>query len=307
MAFKIRGPESVDQGIKHVAVEQIDKAIQEIESDEIDQEKTVHQVRKRCKKMRGLVRLVRPDSEAVYKNENRRFRNAAKSLSHARDAQVIVETYGLLLDHYGEEIDSERFSPIYEALLVRSQQVTEHEVNIEDRLNDFLDEMQQAYKRVEGWELSPDVSASILKGIKKTYKRGRRAMKHAYNKQDATQFHQWRKRVKYHWYHMRLLERLWPKQLKQRAEEVKRLSEYLGDDHDLAMLHATLINEVQSPCNGPLVAELIDLISKWQVELRSKAKSLGMRIYAESPKLFMRRIESYWNAWLTESGALHNN
>jgi hypothetical protein len=38
-------------------------------------------------------------------------------------------------------------------------------------------------------------------------------------------------------------------------------------------------------------------ISERQDELADKAISLGHRTYAEKPKAFVRRLQSYWQAW----------
>ena len=70
MAFQILADESVEEAVQRIVREQIDKAIDEINDRELDRHETVHQVRKRCKKIRGLIRLVRPQLEDTYDREN---------------------------------------------------------------------------------------------------------------------------------------------------------------------------------------------------------------------------------------------
>jgi hypothetical protein len=50
----------VQDGVRRIAVDQIDAAIAELDDKALDVHETVHQIRKRCKKLRGLIRLVRP-------------------------------------------------------------------------------------------------------------------------------------------------------------------------------------------------------------------------------------------------------
>jgi hypothetical protein len=51
---------------------------------------------------------------------------------------------------------------------------------------------------------------------------------------DDARFHTWRRRVKDHWYHMRLLEHL-NATAHARARRLTRLEAWLGDDHNLVL------------------------------------------------------------------------
>ena len=60
---------------------------------------------------------------------------------------------------------------------------------------------------------------------------------------DAEDLHELRKRVKDHWYHVRLLRAAWPPVMTAWADEAHVLAEQLGDDHDLSVLAAVLTGE----------------------------------------------------------------
>ena len=92
-----RDVERIDEAVRQIAAEQIDKAIAEIDDADLTAHETVHQVRKRCKKLRALARLVRPGFPS-YKKENAFFRDLARGLSGARDAQVMCDAYNRLVD-----------------------------------------------------------------------------------------------------------------------------------------------------------------------------------------------------------------
>jgi hypothetical protein len=51
------------------------------------------------------------------------------------------------------------------------------------------------------------------------------------------------------------------------------------------------------------VSELIERIDRRRSKLQRDARKLGDRIYTERPKAFTRRVESYWDAWRSGSGA----
>lgn len=53
MSFTFIIGESAGDGIRRMAREQIDRALEEISDSSLDRHDTVHQVRKRCKKIRA--------------------------------------------------------------------------------------------------------------------------------------------------------------------------------------------------------------------------------------------------------------
>ena len=301
MAFHILADESIEEAVQRVAREQIDKAMDEINDPELDRHKVVHQVRKRCKKMRGLIRLVRPLLKNQYDLENAWYRDAARPLSYVRDAQSILGALDKLIEHFQDQIDGEAFAAVRQQLTDRRQQVTKDEGNLNKRLEEFLERMEEGRDRVAAWRLDKKGFKAIQGGLIKTYARGRTAMTQAYRHPSPETFHEWRKRVKYHWYHMRLLHPIWPGPIKMRCDEADELSDVLGDDHDLVVLRDTLLQGSIDVGGDETGQALLGLITQRQIELRAKAKRLGARLYAEPPKQFVKRLRSYWRAWQSDA------
>ena len=125
MAFQILADEAVEEAVQRIAREQIDKAVDEINDRELDRHETVHQVRKRCKKIRGLIRLVRPQFEDTYDRENAWYRDSARPLSYVRDAQSIIETFDKLLDHFDDQIDRAAFAAVRQQVTDRRKHIAE--------------------------------------------------------------------------------------------------------------------------------------------------------------------------------------
>lgn len=69
MAYTFDPGRSVQDNVRHIGKNQVDKALAKIDDNALDIHNTVHQIRKRCKKVRGLVRLVRPYFDD-YSSEN---------------------------------------------------------------------------------------------------------------------------------------------------------------------------------------------------------------------------------------------
>ena len=134
-------------------------------------------------------------------------------------------------------------------------------------------------------------------GLGDTYRWGRRAMATAYHhKQDAA-FHEWRKAIKYHGYHVRLLADVWPEEMAGRLEVLERLGSLLGEDHGLAEFACTLADgpaDVDSRSDRQV---LLVQIAQRQQALRALARPLGRRLFAEPPSAFKRRLHQYWKLW----------
>ncbi len=300
MAFYIFIDEPVIEAVQRIAREQIDKAIGEIQNDHLDRHETVHQARKRCKKIRGLFRLVRPQFEP-YKFENAWYRDAASSLSFIRDAQSIIVTFNMLTDHFQDQIDINTFKSVCEQLMLRRQKIIQNKVDLDARLEKFLERLHKGRKRIDHWGLKASGFDALKAGLKKTCSRARSGMQRAFKNPNTENFHEWRKRVKYHWYHMRLLRPVWRGPMKARRDAVSLLADYLGDDHDLSVLRETLLKDPDQFGDAGTIQALTGLADRLQVELRKKCHPLGLRLFAEKPGEFTKRIGCYWRAWHSES------
>jgi len=297
MAFRLEPKEAVDEAVRRIVGEQINKAL--ADTVELEHHQAVHEVRKRCKKIRGVIRLVRPGFEDTYQRENAEFREAARALSELRDAEAMLETFDALMTAFEGEVDRRSLGHVRRGLTLGRQELAEN-WDLDARLVDFRASMLQARDRIEDWSLSPGGAKAALSGLTKTYGRGRSAMDAAYAKPSPERFHEWRKRVKYHRYHCRLLRSLWEQPMKARWKEVKRLSDLLGDEHDLAVFREKLLAD-RAALGAERVHVLVALADRRAEQLRLAAQHLGARVYAEKPKRLRRRVGAYWEAWREEA------
>lgn len=287
MPYRLKRKEAVAIGIQRITIEQINKAIAEIESSTLNPHEKVHQIRKRCKKIRGVIRLVRPALWKTYAFENAWFRDTAGELADFRDTEVLIGTYDQVMDAFEEQIERCAFAPIRRALTQREKQLF-HTQDLDQRLQQVSTRFEQSKARVKSWTLQEQDFTAVSAGFLKTYRRGRQALIQAYTDPTPTRFHEWRKRVKYHRYHMMM--ELW--------REVKTLSDLLGDDHDLAVLQQTLLAEPDYfDKDADRQQALIGLINGRRRALETTAQPLGERIYAEKPKRLRQRLEHYWRVW----------
>jgi len=83
-------------------------------------------------------------------------------------------------------------------------------------------------------------------------------------------------------------------------KEADELSDLLGDDHNLDVLHKTLLKSPNKYGKKRDIQVLLGIIDRRSAELRVEAKTIGGRIFAEKPKAFGRRLWTYWEVWRSE-------
>jgi CHAD domain-containing protein len=106
----------------------------------------------------------------------------------------------------------------------------------------------------------------------------------------ARALHEWRKRVKDLRYAAEMLDR---PSLARRADS---LGETLGEDHDLAVLAQRIRTDARQAKGSQRVGRrtrklLLGLIAKRRRKLQRRALRAGRRLYADSPKKFLRQAK----------------
>ena len=288
----LRGANIGVMGCARSAVELIGDAIECAGGKGKDVNETVHSLRKSCKKLRGLIRLVRPVF-GDYRAENAAFRDAGRDLSFLRDCGVLIETYDGLLQTYKDQIDRTRFAPIRRRLTLLQKELAERD-DIPDILEEFRRTMTKARKRAREWRIADDGFEALRRGVRKSYVGAQRAMTEASKQPTPEGVHEWRKRVKDHWYHTRLLCPIWPRPMKAHCEVADRLGDTLGKHHDLEVFRQRLAGDDLNAVDLDLLG---DLVRRRQKTLEDEAFSIGARLLAEPAAGLTGRWRSYWDAW----------
>ena len=294
MAYRFkRKDKSVEAAVRRIASEQIDNAISAI--DHAPRADAIHDMRKRCKKLRGLIRLVRPGFDG-YSQENARFRACAQLISGQRDAKVMQDTYDLLMQHYQDQVERRALSSIRRRFtLERKDQM--QRCDTDDQLPELRDRLLKAREDSQDWALEAKGWDALGGGLKKTYGRAREAAGAALTCPGGETFHELRKRIKYHWYHCRLLENLWPAMMGVRMETASSLSDILGNHHDLVVFEARLTQDGGNFGNPGDVETAIALAKARQSALEQEAWPLVEQLLAQPADALAQHFGAMWNIW----------
>lgn len=293
MAYKFKRKESTTKALRRLYTEHIEDAIGQIkECHRLD---AVHGVRKEIKKLRALLQLMESGMRRTdFRSMTRNLKKAARYFGPARDAHVTSQALGLVMEHYRRQLGPRQFADVRPVLreACREQEKHLHEQRLPERVTRILNAAQKHVTNVtlreEGW-------AVIGAGIKRSYAAGRSTWKVALEKPKPQNLHEWRKQVKQLGYQLGLLCPIWPEQLQAAENELKKLGEYLGDDHDLFMLKEAM--NCAADARPEELELLAGLIEQCQNELRLAAMALGARFYSEKPSTFSQRLGLYWKIW----------
>ncbi len=295
MAFRFKKHESISEGLRRIATEQIDKAIKEIDDPQLSQSITVHQARKRCKKLRGLIRIVAPVFDKWYRRENSWLRDTAKVLSTLRDAKTSLQAFDTLIEH--PSAAGRMFRSIGQQLEQDAEAVTANEQATESQLLQVRERLDALRQRVGKWSLSTEGFSALQPGVKNSYAKARKSMRQAMDDPSTEALHAWRKHVKYHGYQCRLLESVWPAMVAARSREAGQLGDWLGEDHDLAVMGQQIQQAAKRYGDREETTALDRLVVVRRRKLQGKCYASGARLFAENKQAFVRRYGRYWEIW----------
>ncbi|QLF92775.1 CHAD domain-containing protein [Pseudomonas sp. ABC1] len=294
MAYQLRPRSSVSAQVRKAACDRLEAAIDALAVPPMDMGEGIHQARKRIKELRALLRLVRTPLGATFELENQRLRDIARDLSESRDATAMLESWDLLARHVGQPFDSEAMGQVRRRLQARADTGEASSAGLGVVISGVQARLLEALHAVQGWSLNGKGFDLLADGLYRAYKAGGRELAKLTETPDDEGFHEWRKRVKDHWYQCRLLSPIWPGLMELRCESLKQLAEALGDEHDLYMMQLALAREPALFGDEANRAILAPLIEQRRQALRDSAMALGQPLYAEPPKALVERFRNYW-------------
>lgn len=298
MSYRFEGHETVPEAVKRIALEQSQKALEQLKSPR-SRDDAIHDARVSFKKLRALLKLIRDGlGKGVYQQENIGYRDAGRRLASVRDSAALLESLDKLAERFDEQLAPDAFAGTRKSF---KQAKKKRQTEKKKILSETAKLIQAAQQDIASWPIKDDDFLALRLGLQRVYKQGRTGMKLAYDEPDTRHFHEWRKRVKNLFYQLRILRPIWPDVIGELAGELKKLARYLSDDHDLALLHKRITEHVNDTVDVKEIEVLVSLINQRREELQMKARPLGERIYVEKPKAFVGRLEAYWEAWGCEA------
>ena len=296
MPYVFRKSESVTRATRRVARELLDDTTRLIRNPKVSLDIRTHEARKAIKKLRGMLRLVESSSRRGRADRalDKDLRDVARKLAPFRDSDVMRAALHVAAKGSHGLLDNKTAEAIHDC-------VTDHHPVEKSTqavsLALYATDVTSLADKIAASKIHTRTLSALRKSYLKTCNTAQNLMRKVLTgKASEADFHEWRKFVKYHFYHTRLLAGLYGKQARKRAKDANELEEILGQHHDLAVLAERIKahrREVRKFCD---VAKLLRYLEKRQREMERTALQLGR-------KLFPKKAESVEELFLNYGAA----
>jgi CHAD domain-containing protein len=294
MGYKLKTRESVADGIRRIVVEDIDDALHSLgDSSKLE---SVHEARKRVKRIRAVVRLASGAfAKKAFKDENQRFREIGRGLSDIRDADVLVQTFDLIKPDLAK-IPSPTATTVERVIAERRDATTKAAMKTGEVAR-ARTALKKARARASRWDLDGRGWSALAPGFERVYRDGRTRFEAAVDDPTSDHWHAWRKRVKDLMFHTRVLHGMWPSVFASWTKDLDKLGECLGQHHDLAVLRAFLLADVRGHIPAQHLRTIVAAIDARLNRAEADAREMGDRLYKDPPKDVLDRLDACWHAW----------
>lgn len=299
MAYRFKRRESVRDGVRRIADEQLEAAaavMRRAAEGEEDRTRAIHETRRSFKRLRALARLARGGlGRKRCTAETAFFREAARQLSGGRDAHAAL----ILL----ETLDREE--PLPEALYETTQRSLRARLDVDlARLDsdsvfgEMAGTLEEARRRAGDWPWLLNGWDALRGGLLLTYRRSRNAMREVCETPSTELLHYWRRWVKHLFFEAQMLQKCDPESMTLLGGRLGSLASVLGADHDLAALSGHIAGlSAEGALDPEAFTEFERRISVRRGWLLEEAMELGKEIHRQPPGKFVDRVHESWRAW----------
>lgn len=273
---------------------QIAAALADLERRVIS-DSSIHSSRKKIKKARATLRLIRDElPEETFRSQNLALRDAARPLNAIRDAKILIDALDRLVKP--RSVKATAIEAFRRALIRSRNRAQASAMTAKTGILQSRRMLRAAHAATIRWPARNGGWPVLRNGLKRTYSRGRREFADARRKQSVERLHEWRKHVKYLWHQLQVLEPIRPGPVGKLAGRAHKLSDHLGDDHDLAVLREHVGANKAAFGNAATSTALLTAIDRSREALQAKALALGSRLYAVKAAQFASRFDRYFRA-----------
>ena len=273
---------SARNGPLQVLLHSIDSAIGGVTKSKAISDKRAHSARKLLKKARAALRLLRPTiGDVVYRRENTALRDAARSISRLRDAKAQADIVASLRKRHPKQ-SATGWIALESKALERLEHLrnTLHEGSPPVRA--AIRMMRASRRRLSALSRRTVDAKDVDGSLRRIYRQSRKAFAVAKRRPATVLFHEWRKRTKYFANAVDVLGKRAPSRAGALAKDAARLGDWLGEEHDLAVL-ANAVRRDRRALTAHAKERLRKTIDARRAKLQKKALRLGETLHGKKP------------------------
>ncbi|HUK33653.1 MAG TPA: CHAD domain-containing protein [Vicinamibacterales bacterium] len=291
MSYRLRVDEPVRRGLQRLATTELKRARDDLRRAHPPHEHAIHEARKRLKKVDVIFRLVRDDGGGGTRGAAKRLRMLKHTLSPIRDADAMVVMLGTLKTRNPRLFGEHGFARLRRQLSAHKRELLDQMTD--DRVWQTVDRTLRRLRRMaKRWRTSHRSFAAVAPAIRRTFRRGRNAMKRAMTRQRADDFHGWRKEMKSLWYELRLIE-MAGAAVRKDIHALHRAETWLGDHHNIVVLCNQLTRDV-SERRAFDVDRLRLAADRYQAILEKQTLAAMRRFYGRDEDRYVDNLRRDW-------------
>lgn len=292
-SLRLRRGETLGSGLRRVTAAQFEVAGRIVASD--DPAASVHESRKAIKRLRTLLRLVRPTlPNPVFSADDSTLRATAQILGSIRDEWVVADILGDLAT----------------SIPAAGEVAARHRDEFQFRVSGFLAD-RSAFDRLRiglsnlatcsnvwydgTYRAGVGITHSfvaIAPGLHRIYRSGRTAWHSVHTDPTTANLHRWRRRAKYLRHAVEALNTVDPPRLGLLEAKLADLTDRLGDDHDLSVVAARIGTD--DALTGDVRSALEVEIDRRRRDLTADAVELGGPLFQPTPDEFGDALATTW-------------
>lgn len=290
MHYHIPAIESPADGSRRILANLLENIGDTLATPAATSDSNIHDMRKTCKRLRALLRMLRPSISADgFRVLDGKIREFASQLAVLRDNKVMLDTLDQVGQHFAALLREETFAPVHEALVEVTNRGAGQPAAALDlpalraRITDIL----TLARELDCRQISEE---KLLDGIVGSYRRGRRALARVEASPDTGHAHRLRRLAKYQYYQLQMLSAWNEAAIRPLERAFHKLEDTLGQEHDLAVLESMLTDRPQL-CQGRVRRELLHaLIESRRIAFMSQALQLARELYHAKPGKYRHRL-----------------
>ena len=272
--------ESLEIELRDSIIAQIDTSVSLKEDPSVNDEAKVHELRKAVKRSRALLKLLKPAlDDTSYYTMDEILGNSARLLTDQREATVNLRTFINLTTNRKDILSTELRNTVLKGLTEQiNQSYNLGQTNFSNQLQNSIVSLIAAKEKILNLPLNAINEKNLSVLMRKTYQKAARLFHDARFSFDTEIIHKWRKYSKHLLFQLKLSPLRNGMMMQQFVRLLERLSDQLGDEHDLAVLENYLLNTFDLTKEYQQQIHLI--VAKERMRLQNEAFKLGAKLFA---------------------------
>ncbi|SHF40141.1 CHAD domain-containing protein [Mariniphaga anaerophila] len=261
-------------------------------AENISSNQKVHELRRGFKRLRALLRFFKeiPDSPAIQLNED--IRNFGKLLAPLRESAVNVELFEKEIS-LNKLLPERKIRNARELLVQQNKLLVERgflENNLNNTIRTFFDGFESILTK-KGSEFPSRVQ--LFREVSKSYLKSNSVYHQLPASPHPEELHELRKKLKRLWYQFDFIRFLHPRYFKMKTDQLNKITDQLGDDHDLHVFIEDAVAERRDFNDEEMLiltnqVEHLRQLNQQKLQLRLK------QFFAAPPSEFDQKLERFF-------------